>query len=510
MGIEERKMKNIAIIELDMLKVKLTIASVVKNSIVVLYQVTEAVNFVDDLKEDELIKLPTISEMMNICVGFKSLCDSYEVVDITCLSHRKFYEFKNEVSFYEQIYAKTGLKFKEMTEEEEVDAFYFAAINSVDVSRGVLLCVNTTDTVILNYSKRSIFEKVIIPYGTLNILQKLNLENASLSEMTDKVYNFFREEMNKIEWLKSHEEDVSFVGMGAYFSSICKLARKLTKYPLEIENMYELSKESFNTTYNFVLGLDLDKTKKIKGISQERSDLFACSFAIYKAIFDCFNAENILASRLDFSEGELHYLANPSLTDKPYPDILGSSLDIINEYYLPKPNNNDHVYFLTVILYKQLKVLHKLPRMYVKALRIASSLYNCGSRVNYYESNRAGYNIILNSHIMGASHKDIVMAAFIVLCTKLDDFNLTEWIKYKNLLSEDDIQAVKKLAVIINLASSLDAFKKKRITDITCDLLGDSIIIKTQTEIPAPLEIREGMKNVSDFKKVFKKNLELL
>ena len=55
-------MKNIAVIELDVLSIKLTIASVVKNSIVVLHQVTEPINFNKDLLEDEMIKTPTINE----------------------------------------------------------------------------------------------------------------------------------------------------------------------------------------------------------------------------------------------------------------------------------------------------------------------------------------------------------------------------------------------------------------------------------------------------------------
>lgn len=504
-------MKNIAIVELDVLNIKLTIASVVKtNSIVTLHQVIEPINLVADIEEDEIIKAPKINELVNICIGFKSLCDSYNVVETTCLAHRSFYNVKNEVSIFEQIYSRCNLKFKEMTEDEEVNGFYYAVINSVDVSRGVLAVVNTNDTVILNFSKRSIFEKNIIPYGTLNVLKKLDLENTPPKEMFSKVSKFFSEELNKIEWLKNLEPEISVIGMEKYFLSICKLARKITKYPLDIENMYSLTKTDFDTVYNFMLGLDVDKTKKIKGISQDRADLFACSIAIYHAIFETIKNTQILASKPGFSEGMLNYVANPNLTDKPYPDILGNSLDIINEFYTQKPNNIAHVYYLTVILYKQLKVLHKLPRTYVKALRIASNLYNCGNRVNFYENNKAGYDLILNSYIMGASHRDIVLAAFIMLCTKLDDFNLTEWVKYKNLLTEEDIDAVKKLAIIVNLASSLDAFGKARIKDMTCDILGDSIIIKTQVETPAPLELREGMKNESDFKKVFKKNLELL
>lgn len=504
-------MKNIAVIELDVLNIKLTIASVVKqNSIVVLDQITEPINFLSDISEDEIIKSQKISETVEICNAFKSLCESYNVVEITCLAHRSFYNVKNEISFFDQVYARCGLKFREMTEEEEINGFYFSAINSIDVSRGLLFVVNTNDTVCLSFSKRSIFDKAIIPYGTLNTLQKLDLENSSPKEMSLKVKELFTKELEKIDWLKDLDETVSVVGMGKYFLSICKLARKLTKYPLEIENMYELNRKNFDTTYNFVSGLDIDKTKKIKGISQERADLFACSLAIYGAIFDYLNANIMLASKPDFSEGHLCYLANPSLTDKPYPDILGNSLDIINSYYPVSPSNNEHVYYLTVILYKQLKVLHKLPRTYVKALRIASNLYNCGKRINFYDNNKGAFSLIQNSYIMGASHKDILLASFIILCTKLDDFSLTEWIKYKDLLTEEDIDAVKKLAVIVNLAVSLDKFSKKRITDITCDILGDSIIIKTQSETPALLEIREGMKNESDFKKVFKKNLELL
>lgn len=504
-------MKKIAVIELDVLSIKLTIASVVKqNSMVVHEQIKEPINLISDIEQDGIIKAPKINEIIQVVQGFKSLLNSYEVVETMCFAHRCFYEVKNEVSFFEQIYNKCNLKFQEMTEEEEINAHYFSAINSIDISRGILFVVNTTDTVVLSYSKRNIFEKYIIPYGTLNILKLAEAENLSPKEMCEKVSVAFSKELKKSDWIKNLEPESILVGMGNAFLNICKLARKITKYPLDIDNNYVLTKEDFSTSYNFIKGLDLNKSTKLKGISAERADLLASGFAIYNAIFETIQSNSIILSKPSFSEGQLFYMANPSLIEKPYPDILGNCLETINSYYVSTPENNEHVYTLSIILYKQLKVLHKLPRAYVKALRIASNLYNCGNRISFYENNKSAYQIVLNSNILGASHKDIVLAAFILLCFNLDDFNLTEWVKYKNLLSEEDIDAVKKLSVLIRLAIALDRFGKHKITDMTCDILGDSIIIKTQTESNASMELREGMKLEGDFKKVFKKNLELL
>ena len=49
-----------------------------------------------------------------------------------------------------------------------------------------------------------------------------------------------------------------------------------------------------------------------------------------------------------------------------------------------------------------------------------------------------------------------------------------------------------------------------RILDINCDILGDSVIMKTITETPVVLEIKAGMLNANEFKKAFGKNLEIL
>ena len=171
---------------------------------------------------------------------------------------------------------------------------------------------------------------------------------------------------------------------------------------------------------------------------------------------------------------------------------------------------NEYVYQMALILFKQLKVMHKLPRFYVKPLRIASFMYDCGKLINYDNFEKYGFDVILNSGICGASHKELLVASFICLSQKLDNLSLNEWIRYKDILTDEDLDAVRKLGVILNLARALNASRKPIITDIVCDILGDSIIVKTVVEGEAEFEIMEGMKIASDYKKVFKKSLQII
>jgi hypothetical protein len=91
-----------------------------------------------------------------------------------------------------------------------------------------------------------------------------------------------------------------------------------------------------------------------------------------------------------------------------------------------------------------------------------------------------------------------------------DNFNLAEWVKYKEYLTDEDLSAVKKLAVILRIAESLDITGFGLITDISCDILGDSVIMKTITTENANFEIDYTALCNSDFKKIFSKNLEVL
>ena len=200
----------------------------------------------------------------------------------------------------------------------------------------------------------------------------------------------------------------------------------------------------------------------------------------------------------------------PEVFDRPLSEMFMFSLQNMNAFFKVPNSNNEQVYELAINVFKQLKVIHKLPRAYIKPLRIAAYMYDCGKRISNDNYIKNAFSIILNSKIKGVSHKDLLLAAFACTFQDLNNFNLSDWVKYSSIVTEDDLEAIKKIGVIVKLSVALDSSKNSVIEDLSCDILGDSIIMKTIVSKDATFEIKEAMKVNSSFKKVFTKFIEVI
>jgi len=108
------------------------------------------------------------------------------------------------------------------------------------------------------------------------------------------------------------------------------------------------------------------------------------------------------------------------------------------------------------------------------------------------------------------SHKEIVLASFVAGGHRKSEFNKEDLIKYKDLLTREDLDAIKKLSVILRIAESFDRSMSSVITGITCDVLGDSVIVKTEAEGDCSLEIKDALTCATEFKEAYGKTLEIL
>jgi exopolyphosphatase/guanosine-5'-triphosphate,3'-diphosphate pyrophosphatase len=273
---------------------------------------------------------------------------------------------------------------------------------------------------------------------------------------------------------------------------------------------YVINDDDFEHVYELLKGLDLDRKKKIKGLSSGRADILPSALAVVASFKKYMNRQRMVVSGSGLRTGILYNYAVPTTIDKPISDVLSYSLGNLTDFFGCDQKHTDQVVNLSVQLFKQLRVLHKFPRQYLKILKVAASLYDSGKRVAFYNYEKHSGYIILNSNIYGITHRDLVMASFVASNTAIEDINPFDWARYKDLVTDEDVDAVRKMGIILRIASCFDRSLSCVVKGVNCDILGDSVIMKTEVDGDASLEINSAMEIGSDFRKIFKKNLEIL
>lgn len=506
---KETILEKIAVIELKTTCVKLQIVDVCRNKY---YQKCKAIempiNLTKDMYTDMFVKTTVIKEINAILSVYKKIIEQYECTETICVARDCLSEAKNLNGILNEFSVSNGFDFQVYTPENEIEDVYTSIINSFNRPKGIVINISDYNSELVLYNRRNILRKIIIPYGAVKVYD--TMKDISFDDLQEKISVEIKQKMIECDFEDELPEEYDIIGAGDIFRDYGVVCRKAKKYPLDLIHNFVSNSTDFEKVYALVKDLNVTNTTKIKGLSLNNSKYFPSGLAIARAILSCFDNKEFVISSLDAVDGILFHKALPLTIEKPISDTLGYSLQALNDYSDRKPNNSQHVYEISMILFKQLKVLHKLPRPYVKVLRIASYLINSGYRVNVDNSDKIAYDVIKNSEIFGVTHQDVILASFVALGKNLDNFNLSEWVRYKEIVGEDDLIAVKKLSVILKIAEALDVTGFGNVTDISCDILGDSVIMKTIVGGDATFEINYAMLCGSEFKKAFGKNLEVL
>lgn len=493
-------MEKIAIIELNEKALKLSIYKVNNGKSNLSLVKNQSVALAEELDEGELINPNTKNEMLEVLKVYRKLIEGYGVSKILSLATNVLYKARNYRGFLDEVFNNTGLNFIILSDEDYIKNLFNAVVNSIDSAKGVFIYVGAYNLYVVKYNRRAILGSVILPIGSYLIDTSMDIDEA-VKEIKSKIV---------VEgFLQDIDDDSKVVGLGDAFISLGKIAKKIMRYPLDVDNNFLITKENMTKTFDFVKGLDLEKIKKIKGIDYDDAGRITSGFAIIKALFEVLNLKEVTISTANLRAGLLQVnVLSPN--QEKFNDLLTNSLESYYEFNNDEFSINQYVYNMSTILFKQLKVMHKLPRFYVKPLRIASFMYDCGKCINSEHYSKYGFEKIVFSELAGVTHRELLIAGFICVCQNLDDFSLNEWIKYKDILTEEDMDAVRKLGIIVKLAVALNASRKPVVQDIVCDILGDSIIMKTVVEGDASYEVLEGMKVAQDYKKVYKKSLQII
>ena len=506
-----RIVEKIGIIDLGSNSARLVIVNLfTEGYFMVVDELKESVRLGQDMERDGFLKPARVAETIKTLKMFRKLCDSSGVTRVIAVATAAVRRAKNQRSFLDEIQATCGIKIRVLSEEEEAVLVYRGVINTMDIPKGIVLEIGGGSTKIVYYNRRNMLNYVTLPFGAVTLTGMFANDELKPEEQAKKIEEYVTAQLKQVEWLQEVDPDVQMIGVGGSFRNLFKISRMVHKYPLDTVHNYKMQVEDFTPVYDMIKFLDLDKKKKIKGLSTERADILPAALAVIKSFVNYMNVEQFTLSGAGLREGIMFNQALPMTIEKPIADVLNYSLTTLVKYYDCEEKHVEHVVNLSIQLFKQLRVLHKFPRQYLKILKVAAMLHDCGMRIKYYNHQRHSWYMILNATLYGVTHRDIVLAAFTACCHKKEDINAYDWARYRDIVSDEDLEIVKKLGVMLRIAESLDRSGSGSIKSINCDILGDSVIMKTEIEGDASLEIKNAMAASTEFRKSFHKNLEIL
>ncbi|MBQ7466640.1 MAG: hypothetical protein IJS74_01050 [Clostridia bacterium] len=506
-------MEKIAVILLETYSAKLYIAAADPENYFVLQAFQkEPIKLALEEDNDHFLKKPQIDQTIKVLKSYRKVCELHDVTRTIAIANLfRDSKPKNVYSFFDEVYASCGFRFTTLSDDDQNEKIYLGTINSFDVPKGVAVHLSADGLHLVYYNRRNIIEDAVLDVGPVSLLNKFPFEELGKEVALEKIRHYVQTLLGDITWFDSVDPEYGLVVSGDYATDLAKMVRKYKKYPLDRDFGFICTKEELEFISKQVFALELDKTKKIKLIDEPRADVFAVALVILQEVCNAVKMDTISINDNAMVRGILFSEVIPSTMERPISDVLGYSVIAETSFHdAGQQQHNEQVYNLSMLLFKQLRVLHRLSRTTVKVLRVASFMHDVGKRINFIQHAKNAYNVIIGSDIFGVNHRELILAAFVASLHQGGDVSLTEWVKYKDLFEEDDLDAVNKMGIILRLAEAFDYTKNNVIVDITCDILGDSVILKTISTGDSTFEIEKAFEISKDFEKCFHKKLEIL
>jgi exopolyphosphatase/guanosine-5'-triphosphate,3'-diphosphate pyrophosphatase len=507
-------MEKIAIIDLGSNTARLVIANIMDGGyFMVVDELKEPVRLAQDMEIDGYLRPLRMAQTIKTLRTFRTLYESHKVDKVFAYATAAVRRAKNQKTFIDDVQTACGIKLTVISQEEEAAFVYQGVINSMEVPKGLIVDIGGGSVKMIYYNRRVMIAQDTLPFGAVTLTEKF-ANYTHPEERALAIEKYVGEHLAKLPWLADLDPETQLIGVGGSIRNLGKISRKIKKYPLDMAHNYRIPFDEFETIYDTIKPLDLDKTARIKGLSSARADIFPAALSVIAAIknysYNGFDPNEIIISGAGLREGAMFRYALPTVAEKPISDILGHSIYTLLHHFNMNIAHAEQVFDLSMQLFRQLKVLHKLPRSYVKVLRVASMLHDIGSSFKFYDHHKHSMYFILNSNLYGIPQKDLVLAAIVAGLHYKDGLESLDMAKYLTMLTEEDLEAAKKLGVIVRIAECFDRSCGGVITGLTCDVLGDSVILKTKTAGDCTLEIKDAMEALPEFRRAFRKNLEIL
>lgn len=497
-------MNRVGVIDIGANSVKFMLTEVEEDGYFrIIDELTSSVRLCYDLIDNNEISTERIDETIMTLKNFKSLGSISGATEIIGVATDTLRFATNKDILIKRIKDELDIDVLVLSNEEEIYYNYLGIKNSIYFENVLLVDIGGSSTHLAWIVDDNIKESVTLPVGAVNITYKFNLNDRILRKDLENTFNYIDDYISKHRWIKEANFE-SIIIVGGTARSIAKINRRRTRYPLEINHLYNMNDIDISDVFNLVKSKDLKLRRKIEGLSYERSDIIVGGVSIIQRIIDYIGTQDIIVSGRGLREGIMYEYINAHF--KPINDILDFSINGILENLNINQEHAKHVYWITSEIFEALKPLHNLSNKYDHIIKTAAMLHDCGINIDYYNHHRHTFYIILNSYINGLNHKELLMSAAIAASHRNNSYHLP-LPQFCSILNRLDMKIIDEVGVILRIAEGLDRSLEGAVQKISVDITDENVIIGVSSNLDLDFEIKQALRARCKFKTVYDKTL---
>lgn len=436
-----------------------------------------------------MVSFELVQELCTVLAGFKMKMEEYLVDDYTAIGGSALREADNCEMILDQIWIKTGLSVKMLSNEEQrfliLKSVAYKMQNFEDlIAEGaaiVDLGAGSLQVSVFEKGKLSLSHNIWL--GSLRIRELLSGMEGQTSSFVQVMEDYIGNDIESFRRLFLKNCKIRhIIAVGEEFATIIN-------YINMAKNKDFLTSEQFNKIYNKIKHSTPQEIAAKYGIPYELATVIIPSGIIYKMVMDSSTVERLWEPEadicdgmaVDYSEREERFVLSHDFQT----DILSMVRNLCLKFDYNAAHINN-VLLLSLQMFDGMKKISGLNNRDRLLLQLAAMLHDCGKFISMTNSIQTSAQMIRMLEVVGLSVREKEMVASIVLYNSGSE--LPRYQDLKNKMSREEFIETLKMAAILRMANSMDGSHRQKIDNIRITINDDELRITADSIYDLTLE----------------------
>lgn len=448
-------------------------------------------------------------------IGFdlvKSLCDTLEefvgIIREYKVDHYEAYasavlrDAGNELFILDQIKIRTGLSvhvlsnsehrfinYKSVAMKEEFEELIQKSAAVVDVGGGGLQ--------ITIFSKGRAVTTQHLELGTLRLREQLAKKSSTLAQYELQMEELVEKDLKTFRALYFQDTKVEYlIIIGDYIRETVHMVEKDHS-----KNIVEVSK-----FVRYVEQLGKKNVEQISGelgLPNEEDALIVPYLVVFKCMAKQLESNFLWAPGVIISDGiACDYAQKKHLYRLQHDfdaDVIEAAKGLAARYMSYTPHI-EALMAMSTLIFDTMKKVHGMGKRERLLLQVAAILHDCGRYISLANGPHCSYDIIMASEIIGLSHLERLIVAYVTLYKTRP---LVPYEEMADMLSQESYVVVAKLSAILRVSNAMDRSNKQKFRNVKAAIRDKELVITIETVDDIALEKALFDAKTDYFEKIF-------